>query len=79
MKGVDESKLKAFKYDNKADTVVAEYKVLERDTAKNLLKQEVTTFSQFRLAKSTSAIGVREAHFTKASPMRFHGFIVIPL
>jgi hypothetical protein len=77
MKGVDESKLKAFKYDNKADTVVAEYKVLERDTAKNLLKQEVTTFSLFRLAKSTSAIGVREVHFTKASPMRLHGFKAI--
>ncbi len=52
VKGVDESKLVAYKYDNKADTVVAEYKVLARDTAKNLLKQEVTTFSLFRLAKS---------------------------
>ncbi len=59
MKGVDESTLKSFKYDNKSDTVVAEYKVTARDTAKNIIKQEVSTFSLFRLAKSKTSNSIQ--------------------
>jgi hypothetical protein len=69
VKGIDESELRTYKYDNVADTIVAEYKVVGRDTARNILKQEVKGFSLFRIAQNKGgAVKVRAP--ARAMPAR---------